>query len=322
MIKARISYADGRSTSGGEELIDRWRGDLDCWLWLDIEGAVTDEVAAILKDLDCDDLAIKDSSRARHPPKIEQFRLNSFVLFRGISQLDKSLQLVPQQLALWIGARHFITVHRGRSVSVEHFWDQPVQQPDSMGPGSLALQLLHYASGRYLDTLLEFEERLAELEDGLLSDISEDDMKELVAYRSRLRKIRRVFRYHHELAESIWREGSPYLGEGDDELHHIRRDVYDRCERLSSLCNMYYELCSDLIEGHISLSSHHLNETMKILTIISAIFVPMTFMAGIYGMNFEHMPELGWRYAYFVLLGVMAMMAVSMLVVFRKIKWL
>ena len=61
---------------------------------------------------------------------------------------------------------------------------------------------------------------------------------------------------------------------------------------------------------------------MKILTIISAIFVPMTFMAGIYGMNFEHMPELGWRYAYFVLLGVMAMMAVSMLVVFRKIKWL
>lgn len=85
---------------------------------------------------------------------------------------------------------------------------------------------------------------------------------------------------------------------------------------------MYYELCSDLIEGHISLSSHHLNETMKILTIISAIFVPMTFMAGIYGMNFEHMPELGWRYAYFSLLGVMAVMAVSMLVVFRKIKWL
>lgn len=61
---------------------------------------------------------------------------------------------------------------------------------------------------------------------------------------------------------------------------------------------------------------------MKILTIISAIFVPMTFMAGIYGMNFEHMPELGWRYAYFSLLGVMAVMAVSMLVVFRKIKWL
>lgn len=85
---------------------------------------------------------------------------------------------------------------------------------------------------------------------------------------------------------------------------------------------MYYELCSDLIEGHISLSSHHLNETMKILTIISAIFVPMTFMAGIYGMNFEHMPELGWRYAYFSLLGVMAVMAVSMLIVFRKIKWL
>jgi magnesium transporter len=61
---------------------------------------------------------------------------------------------------------------------------------------------------------------------------------------------------------------------------------------------------------------------MKVLTIISAIFVPMTFMAGIYGMNFEHMPELGWRYAYFGLLGLMALMAVSMLLIFRKVKWL
>jgi magnesium transporter len=170
--------------------------------------------------------------------------------------------------------------------------------------------------------MLEFEERLSDLEDGLLADISEADMKELVAYRSRLRKLRRVFNYHQVLTDSIWRHGGPYLGEGDDGLGHIRRDVYDRCERLYSLCSMYYELCSDLVEGHISLSSHNLNGTMKILTIISAIFVPMTFMAGIYGMNFEHMPELGWRYAYFGLLGLMATMAVSMLVVFKKIKWL
>ena len=85
---------------------------------------------------------------------------------------------------------------------------------------------------------------------------------------------------------------------------------------------MYYEICGDLIEGYISVSSHHLNNTMKVLTIITAIFVPLGFLAGLYGMNFENMPELGWKYAYFALLGVMATLAATMLLVFRRIRWL
>ena len=85
---------------------------------------------------------------------------------------------------------------------------------------------------------------------------------------------------------------------------------------------MYYEICGDLVEGYISLSSHNLNNTMKILTIISAIFVPLTFLAGIYGMNFEYIPELGWRYAYFVLLAVMGSIAIALFILFRRIRWL
>ena len=322
MIKAVLQYANGQAIEGGEETISQWQTIPESRLWLDIEGEVTGEIAALLEDLGCDPLSITDSSRVRHPPKIEHFQHNTFLLFRGISQLDRDLELVPQQTGIWVGERLLISVHRGHSVSVEHFWEQALLGPDLEEPGRLALRLVHYACGRYLETMLEFEERLAALEDGLLTDISEANMKELVAYRSRLRKLRRIFNYHQVLAESIWRHGSPYLGQGDDELSHMRRDVYDRCERLYSLCSMYYELCSDLVEGHISLSSHNLNQTMKVLTIISAIFVPMTFMAGIYGMNFEHMPELGWRYAYFGLLGLMALMAVSMLLIFRKVKWL
>jgi magnesium transporter len=147
-------------------------------------------------------------------------------------------------------------------------------------------------------------------------------MKELVAYRSRLRRLRRIFSYHTSMAELLLQDGGLFLGDDKDASIHVRRDVFDRCERLHSLCQMYYELCGDLVEGYISLSSHNLNNTMKVLTIISALFVPLTFLAGIYGMNFEHMPELGWRYAYFTLLGVMAVVTVVMLIVFRKIRWL
>lgn len=322
MIKTILQYVDGQATEGGEEIIAQWREVPESRLWLDIEGEVTGDIAVLLEELGCDPLSITDSSRVRHPPKIERFQHNTFLLFRGISRLDKDLELVPQQIGIWVGEGLLISVHRGHSVSIEHFWEQALLKPVLEEPGRLALRLIHYSCGRYLETMLEFEERLAALEDGLLAGISEANMKELVAYRSRLRKLRRIFNYHQVLAESIWRQGSPYLGQGDDQLSHIRRDVYDRCERLYSLCSMYYELCSDLVEGHISLSSHNLNQTMKVLTIISAIFVPMTFMAGIYGMNFEHMPELGWRYAYFGLLGLMALMAVSMLLIFRKVKWL
>ncbi|WOJ94114.1 magnesium transporter CorA family protein [Congregibacter variabilis] len=322
MIKAMWLGDDGEAHSGKEEIVAKWQASTDTYLWLDFEGSITPDFKNLLKEMGCDPLAITDSSRVRHPPKVEHFEHNTFVLFRGISSLGADLELEPQQLGIWVGDRCLITVHRGESVSVDYFWERATKQKSLAEPGRLALRIIHYASGRYLTTLLDFEERLSALEDGLLSDISELDMKELVAYRTRLRKLRRIFSYHKVLAESIWRQGGPYLGNGDDALAHMRRDVYDRCERVYSLCSMYYELCSDLVEGHISLSSHNLNVTMKILTIISAIFVPMTFMAGIYGMNFEHMPELGWRYAYFSLLGLMGVMAVSMLVVFKKVKWL
>jgi len=322
MIRGELLGADGRCVEGGAELVQQWREQPESRLWLDIEGELTGEVRRLLDAMHCDPLAISDCFRVRHPPKVEAFDTNTFILFRGIASLDEKLELEPQQIGLWVGERHLITVHRGRSVSVEYFWGGEPEGEWAADPAALALRLLHYACGRYLERLLDFEGRLADLEDGLLGSRSEEQMKELVLYRTRLRKLRRIFSYHVLLAEHAWRKGSPHLGEGGGDNAHLRRDLYDRCERLHSLCNMYYELCGDLVEGHISLSSHNLNNTMKILTIISAIFVPMTFLAGIYGMNFEYMPELGWKYAYFAVVGFMALLAVGMLALFRRIRWL
>ena len=148
-------------------------------------------------------------------------------------------------------------------------------------------------------------------------------MRELVAYRSRLRILRRVFSYHQRLAEQVMNGIGVHLGQGEEGQHvHHHRDLFDRCERLYSLCNMYYEICGDLVEGYISLSSHRLNNTMKVLTIITAIFVPLSFLAGLYGMNFENMPELHYRHGYFIVLGTMALVATAMIALFRRIRWL
>ncbi|MAT93103.1 MAG: metal transporter [Halioglobus sp.] len=321
MIRTLLLTAEDECLQGGAELIQRWR-QLGGKLWLDLEGEPGDEFRQLLTDMGCDELAIRDSFRTRHPPKAEHFDAHSFVLFRGIASLDETLELDAQQLGIWVGDGHLITAHRGPSVSIEHFWQLQAADGLLAEPNILALKLLEYASGRYLERLLDFEDRLGELEDSIVMEQSEQEMRELVLYRARLRKLRRIFSYHQRLAEDIWRCGSIYLGSGEDDSLHIRRNVYDRCERLYSLCAMYYEICGDLIEGYISLSSHRLNNTMKVLTIITAVFVPLGFLAGLYGMNFEYMPELSWRYAYFTLLGVMALVATSMLVMFRRIRWL
>lgn len=322
MFRAMLRSAEGIHTEGDEQLVSQWRGSPGSRLWLDIQGELTDDIRQLLQDMGCDDLAIADCFRTRHPPKIEHFSQNTFLLLRGISSIDDNLVLEPQQIGLWIGENYLITVHRGSSVSVSHFWESDPETHLLAEPNLLALQLFHYACGRYLEKLLNFEDRLADLEDLLLSGESDAEMKELVIYRSQLRKLRRIFNYHKGVAENILETGSAHLGQGNDASRHVRRDVYDRCERLYSLCNMYYELCGDLVEGYISMSSHKLNNTMKVLTIITAIFVPMSFLAGLYGMNFEYMPELGFKYAYFILLGVMGSVAAGMIALFRHMRWL
>ena len=91
---------------------------------------------------------------------------------------------------------------------------------------------------------------------------------------------------------------------------------------LSCLANLYNELANDLMNGYLSLASHRLNNIMKVLTIITCIFVPLSFIAGVYGMNFEVMPELGSRYGYFVILGLMFTIATGLLLGFRRNRWL
>lgn len=320
MIRALLLTGDA-CVEGDASLVDRWRAEAGARLWLDIEGEIGPTERELLEVMGCEPLAIADCQRQRHPPKIEHFDESTFILFRGIASLNERLELEPQQVGIWVGATFFVTVHRGSSVSVEHFWSASDRAQLLCDPAYLALRFIHYASGRYLEKVLEFEDQLAELEDSLLQSQSEQAMVELVLYRSRLRRLRRIFSYHKVLAENLWLAGNPHLGEGE-ERQHLRRDVYDRCERLYSLASMYYELCGDLVEGYISISSHKLNQTMKILTIISAIFVPLTFIAGIYGMNFEYMPELRWKYAYFALLTLMGCIALALYLVFRRIKWL
>jgi magnesium transporter len=322
IIRTKLLGADGQLREGGQELLAHWQTGQADTFWLDIEGELSGAIRTELIGLGLHQLAITDVERKRLPPKLEEFNNNTFILFRGIIQLDEDLVLTPQQIGFFVGEHFLVTIHRDESQSINRLWSESRDGYAHSSPGRLALQVMDYASDRYLQKILDFEAHLGEMEENLLSRPSDSVMAELVGYRSELRKLRRIFNYHNRLVEEILTEEPAFLGTGQAENRHLWRALADRCERLFSLTSMYYEICGDLVEGYISISSHELNTTMKILTIITAIFVPLSFLAGLYGMNFENMPELHLEHGYFFALGAMATTASVLVYIFKRKKWL
>jgi magnesium transporter len=171
---------------------------------------------------------------------------------------------------------------------------------------------------RYLPIMLQIESRLEAIEEQLLERPDDRLLTELMEYSSQLKRLRRISAYHEKSLASLRIHDKSRHGMSGARLI----DLFEQAERLHSLATLHYEITSDLINGYLSLSSHRLNKVMRLLTVVTVLFVPLTFIAGVYGMNFTHMPELGTRWGYFVVLGVMMTLAVTLLLVFRRKGWI
>ncbi|WP_370315444.1 magnesium transporter CorA family protein [Thalassolituus sp.] len=322
MIRTLLTYKNGKSLQGGLELIDEWRSKPDTYLWLDLEAESEERELEILKSMNCHPLAIHDAQRPRHPPKIEEFSNYTFILYRGIASFSAELEHEAQTIALFVGKNILITRHPKEALSVNRMFNDTGAAQLRMGAGHLALKIMHTSAGIYLDALLEFESHLSDIEDSLVTNGNDELMRELMVYRSRLVKLRRLFNYHRNITDELRSEEYDLIAISDEPMRHAITDLHDRFDRLYTMTEMFYSICGDLIDGYLSIASHQLNRTMQVLTVITAIFIPLGFLAGLYGMNFEYIPELHAKNGYFYLLGVMGMIAVGLLVLFRKIRWL
>lgn len=323
MIRALLyNPANGDLAAGGEELLLSWQQQPDTIIWADfVDEQQAHEKPILEQTFGIHVLAIQDAQRERHPPKLEAFDDYTFLLFKELSPHADAFDFATVQLAVFVGERFLITRRASASSSVDRLFQRAADNAALFGDGSgaLAMRLCRTLVDRYLHMLLGLEPRLEELEREIMEHPEDAILAELLGYKTELKRFRRVFIYHEQIFREL--KSRPFPALGTDIAHQIT-DVYEHQERAGSLAGLYYELASDMADGYISVASHHLNQIMKILTVVMAIFVPLSFLAGIYGMNFENMPELGWKYAYFVLLGVMGTLATTMLLVFRRIRWL
>lgn len=306
---------------GGSELIKEWHAQKDSVLWLDIGDTDQSEELSVLRDFGFHELAIQDALRKRHPPKIEVFENYIFFLLRDLASHDLGIDSEVAQLALFVGDRLVVTRHRETSATTNWVYQRIKSNPLILEEGApaIALRICNRLVRRYVRMLIEFEVRLDDLEEEMFAKPSDDLLSELTGYKSRLRYLKRNASYH-KLIASLLKENRPELFSAD--LAHEIIDLYEQIERTGSLSELYYDVLKDLSDGYLALSSHRLNRVMQFLTVITVIFVPLTFLAGIYGMNFDYMPELNFRSSYFMVLGVMLTVAISQLFLFRRKGWL
>jgi magnesium transporter len=308
---------------GNEELINEWEQDEKTTLWIDLDNVEKGQEKEILTQFGCHSLAILDAQRDRHPPKIELFDNYIFLLYRGFVAKDNKLDFEHVQISMFIGHRVLITCHPKSSVAINTLFNASSEKLLKRSPIYLALKIFHSSCGNYLQQLFEFESHLEAIEDEFQNSGNDKMMREITSHRSQLVKIRRTFSYHMSIGDTL----NTYLEDEETtlitarELHTVN-DLRERLDRLLSLSQMYYDICGDLINGYMSVTSHQLNATMRVLTVITALFVPLTFLAGIYGMNFENIPELKFQYGYYSLLSVMSVISIGLIVLFKRKRWL
>lgn len=305
---------------GGQELIQQWQDKKTSWIWIDLYDEAADKEQKFLSEtFNLDEGAIIEAQRDRHPPSFQAFKNYIYLLLKPLDAESDSLDFSTLQLAMFAGERFLITRHSKQSPYLAKLW-QSLEDNGStdISPLSVVASMSERVAQRYGKVLLDLEQRLDIIEDELFDSPTDTLMKELVGYNTGLRKMHRILAYYVNVFKSL----EQHLSKTSPQQHDKFNDIYALIERFSSLSAVYQQVITDLIEAYISLNGHRLNQIMKVLTIVTVIFVPLTLLVGIYGMNFENMPELKSKDGYYILLSVMSGIAVTMLYLFRRVRWL
>ncbi len=301
------------------------RVDPKVTIWLDLEEPTEAESRVLSEVFRFHPLAIEDTLQDYGHPKIDTFEDHVFIIVHGIDfsrlNIERSLDINTLELDLFFGQRYLVTHHGEPSLKSIKDLHKDVCEPGHR-PWT-AVRLLHRMLDRLVDNFLPVMDqvgvKLELLEDQIIHNPAPDLLEKVLDAKKSIQRIRRMTAHQRLILESLAR-GHLELIERDSLAFF--RDIYDHFVRVADLAEAYREGAQSAVEAYLSMSANKTNETMKVLTQISTVMLPLTFIAGIYGMNFDNMPELHWHLGYPFAIGLMVLTAVSILVWFRRRRWL
>jgi magnesium transporter len=290
-------------------------------LWVDIGGPMDKTALAIVRDVfHFHPLAIEECFGARAHPKIDEYDGYVYVITHGLSPESKPEEMETIELDAFVGARFLVTYHAVASRSVAAVQEMVRRGPDLLrrGPAGVLHAILERQVQGIEPVVDGIDERIATLEERAVVRASPEDLGLLLSLRRNILALRRWLTRQRDVVARMARNELP-LGGPQEALQF--RDVYDHLQRFTDLLENYRELITSIQDVSLTVTGNRLNEIMKFLTIFTAVLMPLTVITGIYGMNFEHMPELHQRWAYPAVLGVMLLTAGGMLWYFRRRGW-
>ncbi|MFN4123383.1 MAG: magnesium/cobalt transporter CorA, partial [Flavobacteriales bacterium] len=254
-------------------------------------------------------------------PKLEEYDNYIYVVLRMISPNENNGDIRSEQVSLLIFQNTVITFQENSEDIFDNLRDRIKKGAGRIrksSAGYLAYCLLDTIVDYYFVVLEQIGEKLEDVESQLIEQQEQIELNQLHHFKREL-----IF-----LRKSIWplREVINYLSKGEvkiigNDTSIYFRDVYDHCIHMLDTLESYRDLTSGLMDLHLSSLSNKLNQIMKTLTIIATIFIPLTFIVGVYGMNFDYMPELNWTSGYFIIWFIMLGIAGGMMWYFKKKKW-
>jgi magnesium transporter len=291
--------------------------------WVNIEGLKNVElVEAIGRYFNIHPLVLEDILNTRQRPKLEEHDNYLFIVLKGLALQRNHFSVEYEQISILVLDYFVFTFKEKRD---ELF--APILRRLKDSKGRFRSQGADYLTYVILDTVVDsyfslqdsFDEILDSLEDELLSNPTKKLLEMIQRAKRELIFVRRSVSPLREVLNTLLRSESALI---DEHTQVYFRDVYDHAIRISEAVESYRDILGGLLDIYISSVSNKMNEIMKVLTVFASIFIPLTFIAGIYGMNFEYMPELKWRWAYPVLWAVFVAIPIVLLVYFKRKKWL
>jgi magnesium transporter len=291
--------------------------------WVNADGIHrVDIIEKMGKHFDLHPLLLEDIVNTGQRPKMDDYGDNLFIILKMIRYDEKAKAVDAEQVSLILGPSFVISFQEREGDVFDAVRDRirtAKGRIRKMGADYLAYSLMDAIVDNYFSVLEGFGENFEVLEEELMTNPATET----------LQTIQHAKREILMLRKSVWplREVISRMERGENPLVKkttipYLRDVYDHTIQVNDTIETYRDMLSGMLDIYLSSASNRMNEVMKVLTIIATIFIPLTFIAGVYGMNFKYMPELEWRWGYFAVWGVILVIAGIMALYFRRKKWI
>jgi magnesium transporter len=290
-------------------------------VWIDMDQPTDEEFDTVAKYFEWHPLAIEDCRNENHLPKVDDYQDHILLVLHAIAVVPESAEFTSREIEIFLGANYLVTHHSEPAEATVQLEARCESNPGlaAKGPAFLLYLLLETMSNVFLPYLDELDERIEGIEEELLDRPTRKTVEKIYQSRRDVIRMRRVVSPQLEVMRRL---GRAEFGAIPEAARPYFNDIFDDLFRVTQAADSHRELLSGALDSYLSALSNEMNQVMKVLTIFASIMLPLTFLAGVWGMNFRFMPELDEIWGYPFALALMAITAGALIWFFRRRNWM